>query len=147
MMSMPVPGASGTTSVIVRDGKSWADAGGRQQRQSAEQQSDQPGHRDPPCNRRSRKSVSIAPRAVDQVIQRQAALEPLDLRDDMRREHARRNIAGVVRRDRDLGMAHSGLCGGKRLLREHVERRAGERAFIQRRDDVGIDLQRPRARR
>ena len=41
---------------------------------------------------------------VDKVIQWQPALEALDLRDDLRGEHAWRNVAGVVRADRDLGM-------------------------------------------
>ena len=55
----------------------------------------------------------ISVRAVDNVVQRRAALGTLDLHDDLRGERARRNVPGVVRRHRDLGMAHNGLPGGR----------------------------------
>ena len=64
----------------------------------------------------------IPARAVDDVVQRQAALETLDLRDDLRGERTRRNIAGVVRRDRDLGMRPQRAFQRQRLLRKNVER-------------------------
>ena len=72
--------------------------------------------------RTDRAAGLISARAVDHVVQRHAALETLDLRDDMRGEHARRNVAGVVRRDRDLGMSPQRAFRRQRLLRENVER-------------------------
>ena len=79
-------------------------------------------------------ALSISAPAVDGILERQAALEPLDLRDDVRREHARRNIAGVVRRDRDLGMASragsaaaAAPAGRRRAWRRRACRRRARR--------------------
>ena len=40
-----------------------------------------------------------------------------------------------------IGCVQSGLSGGNGSCRKHVERRARERAFIERRSDIGVDLQ------
>src|SRR5262249_59813268 len=49
---------------------------------------------------------------------------------------------GVVRRDGERGMAPERARRSERLARKHVERRARERALRERRQDIGVDLQR-----
>ena len=64
------------------------------------------------------------------------------LRHERARIDDRAALCGVIV---TFGCVHSGLVRRQRLGREHVERRAGERAVVERGDDVGVDLQRRRA--
>src|ERR1700749_4761566 len=72
---------------------------------------------------------------------RLAALQTSDLRHYVGGEKVREDIAGIVRRDRDLAVTPHPALRRQRLLREDVERRAGQCGVIERRQDIGIDLQ------
>src|SRR2546430_12464245 len=52
----------------------------------------------------------------------------------------------LFRSDRDLGMRPQRARGRQRLGRKHVERRAGERALVERRQNIRVDLQHAAAR-
>src|SRR5262249_33801569 len=86
--------------------------------------------------------ASIPARAIDHVLERQALLEALDLAQHVGDERARVGGGGVVRRDGDLGMAPERARRSERLARKHVERCARERTLRERRQDIGVDLQR-----
>src|SRR5262252_6430914 len=86
--------------------------------------------------------ASIPARAIDHVLERQALLEALDLAQHVGDERARVGGGGVVRRDGDPGMAPERARRSERLARKHVERRACEQTLRERRQDIGVDLQR-----
>src|SRR5262249_47481956 len=86
--------------------------------------------------------ASIPARAIDHVLERQALLEALDLAQHVGDERARVGGGGVGRRGGGLGMARERARRSERLARKHVERRARERALRERRQDIGVDLQR-----
>src|ERR1700719_1899985 len=77
-----------------------------------------------PPERRSLWLRSVSGIAVDHVLQRQPALEALDLREHVLGERPRIGNRGVVRRDEDVRMRPQWARGRERLGREHVEARA-----------------------
>src|SRR5262249_43561490 len=84
----------------------------------------------------------IPARAIDHVLERKPCLKALDLAQHVGDERARVGGGGGVRRDGGLGMAPERARRSERLARKHVERRARERTLRERRQDIGVDLQR-----
>src|SRR6266704_1803793 len=80
--------------------------------------------------------------AVDDMLERQARLKTLDLAQHARGKRMRVGEGGVVRRDGYFGMAPQRACYRQRLAPKNVERCAGERAFVERGKNIGLDLQR-----
>ena len=87
-------------------------------------------------------TLSISARAIDGIFERQAALETLDLRDDMRGEHRGEispALCGVIV---TLGWVHSGLSGGNGSCGKTSSVQPASVPSSSAVDDVGIDLQR-----
>src|SRR5262249_15981777 len=80
--------------------------------------------------------------AIDDMLERQAGLETLDLTQHVGGKCAQVGGRGVVRRDRDLGMAPQRAYSRQRFAREDVKRCPCERAFVERGENIGLDLKR-----
>src|SRR6266545_3353039 len=78
------------------------------------------------------KAQSVAPVAVDHVLQRNAELDAIDLPQHVDHDRIRHRLRGVVRRDRHLGMIPERARDRQRLDRKHVERGARQRALLER---------------
>src|SRR5262245_10779908 len=86
--------------------------------------------------------VSISDGTVDRVLGRVTTLNAVDLLQHADRQCLRHCLRGIVRSDRQPGVTPQRAFDRKRLGRKHVERRAREGTFLERGQDVGIDLQR-----
>ena len=80
------------------------------------------------CARPDAGAGSIPAAAVDDILQRAARLEALDLAGDVFRDLVGIGVGRIVRRQHDLRVGPERTIGGQRLLREDIERGRAKRA-------------------
>jgi hypothetical protein len=84
----------------------------------------------------------ISPGTIDDVLEWQPSLQALDLAQHVGGKRARIGGGGIVRRDGDFGTPPQRAYRRQRFARDDVEARARERTFVERANDIGLDLQR-----
>src|SRR5947208_240132 len=83
-------------------------------------------------------ALSISAGAVDEIVEGFAAFEALNPGDQLGGEGRGRDVASVMRRNRDARMSPQRALRRQRLMGKHVERRAGQGALVERHQDVGV---------
>ena len=79
---------------------------------------------------------SVAPRHVDQIVQRLAGLMAFDLPGHIGADHFRVGVGRAVRRDGDLRMGPQGTVRRQGFRRKDIERRGMELAAVEGGKDI-----------